>query len=89
VLQSKVDKIAFARDMVGVWPPLRLRGRYRRPKDGLYRVATRKKVYGGFLVHRGRVTRCSPRVRRYIHFFAMRKSEYYGEVAAALADLRV
>ena len=56
----KVGPISFARDMVAVEPPLKLTGRWRGPKDGLYRVATRCRVYGGYLVHRGRVTRCSP-----------------------------
>ena len=47
------------------------------PKDGLYRVATSKKVHGGFLVCHGRVTRASPYVRRYIHILAMRNAEWF------------
>jgi hypothetical protein len=48
----------------------------RHQKMELYRVATSKKVYGGFLVHRRRVTRASPCVRRYIHILAMRNAEW-------------
>jgi hypothetical protein len=73
------DPIGFARNMVAVRPPLRLKGRHWRPKDGLYRVATRRKVLGGFLVCRGRVTRASPCVRRRIHILAMRNAEYWGD----------
>ncbi len=40
-----MDEIAFARDMVALRRPLRLKGRWSPPKDGLYRVATSKKVY--------------------------------------------
>ncbi len=46
MLENKTDPIAFARDMVRLRRPLRLRGRWRPPKDGLYRVATSKKVHG-------------------------------------------
>jgi hypothetical protein len=74
----KVDPISFARDMVAVEPPLKLTGRWRWPKDGLYRVATRRRVYGGYLVHRGRVTRCSPAVRRRIHIWAL-QAQYWGD----------
>jgi hypothetical protein len=42
--EIRLHPIAFARDMVGVYPPLRLLGTERPPKDGLYRVATRNKV---------------------------------------------
>jgi hypothetical protein len=77
--RSNVDPIAFARDMVAVKPPLRLRGRWWVPKDGLYRVATSRKVHGGFLVCHGRVTRASPYVKRYIHILAMRNAEYWGD----------
>ena len=77
MLRSNVDPIAFARDMVALRRPLRLRGRWRKPKDGLYRVATRRKVHGGFLVCHGRVTRASPYVRRYIHILAMRNAEWF------------
>jgi hypothetical protein len=75
-LENKADPIAFCRDMRAVRPPLRLRGRWKPPKDGLYRVATSRKVHGGFLIHRGRVTRASPYVRRYIHILAMRNAEW-------------
>jgi hypothetical protein len=78
-LKDRTDPIAFARDMVALRRPLRLRGRWRPPKDGLYRVTTSKKVHGGFLIHRGRVTRASPYVRRYIHILAMRNAEYWGD----------
>jgi len=74
----KVDLISFARDMVAVEPPLKLTGRWRGPKDGLYRVATRCRVYGGYLVHRGRVTRCSLAVRRRIHIWAL-QAQYCGD----------
>jgi len=73
-----VDEIAFARDMVALRRPLRLRGRWSPPKDGLYRVATSKKVHGGFLVQHRRITRASPYVRRYIHVLA-RNAEYWGD----------
>ncbi len=72
-----MDDIAFARDMVALRQPLRLKGRWRPPKDGLYRVATGKKVHGGFLVQRRRITRASPYVRRYIHILAMRNAEWF------------
>ena len=65
-----IDPIPFARDMVALEKPLRLLGRWRPPRDGLYRVATRRTVYGGFLVRRGRVIRCSPAVRKRIHIWA-------------------
>ena len=72
-----MDDIWFCRDMVALRRPLRLRGRWSPPKDGLYRVATGKRVHGGFLVHRRRVTRASPCVRRYIHILAMRNAEWF------------
>jgi hypothetical protein len=75
-LENRTDSIAFARDMVRLRRPLRLRGRWSPPKDGLYRVATGKRVHGGFLVHRRRVTRASPYVRRYIHILAMRNADW-------------
>jgi hypothetical protein len=78
MLRSNVDPIAFARDMVALPRPLRLRGRWRPPKDGLYRVATSRKVHGGFLVQRRRITRASPYVKRYIHVLALR-AEYWGD----------
>ena len=79
-LKDRTDPIAFARDMVALPRPLRLRGRWRPPKDGLYPVATSKKVHGGFLVQRRRVTRASPGyVKRYIHILAMRTAEYWGD----------
>ena len=64
--ESNGDPISFARDMERLRKPLLLRGRWSPPKDGLYRVATSKKVHGGFLVQRRRVTRASPCVRRYV-----------------------
>jgi hypothetical protein len=78
MLENRTDPIAFARDMKRLRRPLRLRGRWRPPKDGLYRVATSKKVHGGFLVQRRRVTRASPYVRRYIHVLAL-KAEWFGD----------
>jgi len=79
MLSNRADPIPFAREMKRLSRPLRLRGRWRPPKDGLYRVATSKQVYGGFLVQRRRVTRASPYVRRYIHILAMRNAEYWGD----------
>ena len=76
-LKDSTDPIAFCRDMQRLRRPLRLRGRYWLPKDGLYRVATGKRVHGGFLVCHGRVTRASPYVRRYIHVLA-RNARYRG-----------
>jgi hypothetical protein len=76
MLRSRTDPIAFCRDMVRLPRPLRLKGRWRPPKDGLYRVATSRKVLGGYLVCHGRVTRASPYVRRYIHILAMRNAEW-------------
>jgi hypothetical protein len=78
-LENRTDPIAFARDMVRLRRPLRLRGRWWVPKDGLYRVATSRRVLGGFLVSRGRVLRASPYVRRYIHILA-RNAEYWGSL---------
>lgn len=49
------------------------------PRDGLYRVANSKRVLGGFLVERRRVTRCSPSVYRRIHILAMRNAQYWGD----------
>jgi hypothetical protein len=72
-----IDPIPFARDMIALEQPLRLLGRWRRPLDGLYRVSTRRRVVGGFLVRRGRVIRCSPAVRRRIHIWETR-SQYWG-----------
>jgi hypothetical protein len=72
--RNEVDEMAFARDMVGLRRPLRLRGRWKRPKDGLYRVVTRRGRWpsrcGGFLVYKGRVRRCSPSIKRRIHIYA-------------------
>jgi hypothetical protein len=75
-LENRTDPIAFARDMVALRKPLRLKGRWRPPKDGLYRVATGKRTLGGFLVQHRRITRASPCVRRYIHILAMRNAEW-------------
>jgi len=72
--------------MIAVRRPLRLRGRYWLPKDGLWKVETRKRVLGGFLVTRGRVTRCSPAIRRHLHAWAARNAEV--EVAALRQLLR-
>jgi hypothetical protein len=80
--ETKIDPILFARDMVAITPPLKLTGRWRKPKDGLYRVATRRSVHGGYLVHRGRVTRCSPAVRRRIHIWAT-QAQYWGDPFSA------
>jgi hypothetical protein len=79
MLRHKVDPITFARGMVRLRKPLKLRGRRRWPKDGLYRVATSRKVHGGFLVRRGRVLRATPgSVRRYIHQWA-HTAEFWGD----------
>jgi hypothetical protein len=83
-LENRTDPIAFARDMERLPRPLRLKGRYWVPKDGLYRVATRRKVHGGFLVCHGRVTRASPYVRRYIHILAMRNAVFVGDLESLL-----
>ena len=80
-MRNVVDKIAFARDMVRI-KPVRLHGRYWRRRSGLWRVATRKGVRGGFLVARGRVVRCSPAIRRHLHVWAARNAEYFGELDA-------
>jgi hypothetical protein len=79
MLRKKADAISFARDMIGLRKPLRLRGRWKRPKDGLYRIATSRKVHGGVLIHDGRVKRCSPAVRRKIHIWMMSYAEYVGD----------
>jgi hypothetical protein len=76
------DRLSFARDMKRLRKPLRLRGRWSPPRDGLYRVANSKKVLGGFLVQGRRVTRASPSVRPRIHILAMRNAEYWGEAFA-------
>ncbi|HET6887794.1 MAG TPA: hypothetical protein VFH87_07705 [Candidatus Udaeobacter sp.] len=77
-----IDPIPFARDLIALPRPLRLLGRWRPPKDGLYRVATRRTVHGGFLVSRGRVKRCSPAVRRRIHIWA-HQAQYWGDPFAS------
>jgi hypothetical protein len=79
MLRNNGDPIAFARDMVRLRRLLRLKGRWWVPKDGLYRVATSRRILGGYLVCHGRVTRASPYVRRYIHILAMRNAEYWGD----------
>jgi len=79
VLENRTDPVPFARDMVALRRPLRLRGRRWVPKDGLYRVATSRRILGGYLVCHGRVTRASPYVRRYIHILAVRNAEYWGD----------
>ena len=48
MLRKNDDPVAFARSMVALRKPLRLRGRYWVPKDGLYRVATSRKLQGAF-----------------------------------------
>jgi len=53
-LENKTDPLAFARSMIAVRPPLRLRERYWRPKDGLWKVETSRGVLGAYLVVRGR-----------------------------------
>jgi len=78
-LENKADPIAFCRDMLRLRRPLRLRGRWKPPKDGLYRVATGRKIHGAFLIHRRRVVRASPYVRRYIHILA-RNAQYWGSL---------
>jgi hypothetical protein len=77
-LENRTDPIAFCRDMVRLRRPLRLKGRWRPPLDGLYRVATSRKVHGGFLVQRRRITRASPYVRRYLSVLSLR-AEYWGD----------
>ena len=64
------DPVPFARDMITLARPLRLLGRWRPPKDRLYRVATSRTVRGDYLV-----TRYSPAVRKRIHILA-RRAEY-------------
>jgi hypothetical protein len=76
--ESSADPLAFARDMKRLRKPLRLRGRWSPPLDGLWKVATHRKVHGGYLIHNGRVVRASPAVRRYIHRLA-RNAEYWGD----------
>jgi hypothetical protein len=78
-LKDSTDPMAFARDMLALPRPLPLRGRWRPPRDGLYRVSNSKKVFGGFLVQRRRVVRCSPCVRRRIHILAMRNATFWGD----------
>jgi len=73
---NEADPIWWARDMVALRRPLRLRGRWSPPRDGLYRVATGRKVHGGFLVRGRRVVRASPYVKRYIHVLAMRYAQW-------------
>ena len=75
--ESNGDPISFARNMVALRKPLRLKGRWSPPRDGLYRVANSKKVLGGFLVQRRRVTRASPNVRARIHVLAMRNAKWH------------
>ena len=79
MLRNKPDPISFARDMVAVNPPLKLIGRWHWPKDGLYKVATSRRVHGGYLVHHGKVTRCSPGVRRQLHVW-QHIAQYWGDV---------
>lgn len=83
MLRKKADPIAFARDMIALRRPMRLKHRWKPPRDGLYRVVSGRRggyrVQGGYLVVRGRVTRCSPAVKRRIHIWAMRYAEYFGD----------
>lgn len=70
--------------MIAVRPPLRLRGRYWRPKDGLWKVETRKGVLGAYLIARGRVVRCSPAIRRHLCAWAARNAVFVGDLETVL-----
>jgi hypothetical protein len=74
------DPIWWARDMKRLRKPVRLRGRYYKPEDGLWKVETRKGVLGGFMVAFGRVTRCSPAIRRHLHVWAARNGKFVGSI---------
>jgi hypothetical protein len=64
--------------------PVRLRGRYNRLADGLWKVETRKDVRGGFMVAYGRVTACSPVIRRHLNVWAARNAVFVGDLEALL-----
>ena len=84
MLNETSDPLAFCRDMKALRKPVRLRGRYHRPADGLWRVVTRNGVRGGFMVAYGRVTRCSPALRRHLHVWAARNAVFVGSLESVL-----
>jgi len=73
------DTLAFARDMKKLRKPVKLSNRYHPPADGLWKVQTCKGVHGAFLIAYGRVTRCSPRIRRHLHVWAQRNAQHWGD----------
>jgi hypothetical protein len=92
MLRDMTDPIWWARDMLRLRKPVRLRGRYYKPEDGLWKVETGKRILGAFLVARGRVQRCSPAIRRHLHVWAARNGKFVGsveEVFDAVASKRI
>jgi hypothetical protein len=77
---NETDKLFFCRDMVALRKPVKLRGRYYKPADGIWKVETGKNVLGGFLVRNSRVIRCSPRIRRSLHLWAARYGKFVGRI---------
>jgi len=63
---------------------VRLRGRYYRPDNGIWRIETGKGILGAFLVSRGRVVRCSPAIRRHLHVWAARNAKFVGSIEDCL-----
>ena len=86
MLSETADPLAFCRDMKALRKPVRLRGRYHRPDDGIWKVETRNGVLGGFMVAYGRVTRCSPVIRRHLHVWAARNAEFVGSIEQCLTS---
>jgi hypothetical protein len=82
---NETDPLFFCRDMIALRKPVRLRGRYYKPADGIWKVETGKGVLGAFLVRGGRVIRCSPRIRRKLHWWAARNGKFVGSIEHCLS----
>jgi hypothetical protein len=83
MVRNETDALFFCRDMKALRKPLRLRHRYYKPDDGIWKVETGRGVLGAFLVRNSRVIRCSPRIRRSLHMWAAR----YGKFVGSIEDL--
>jgi hypothetical protein len=79
------DPLFFIRDAVALKKPVKLRHRYYKPADGIWKVETGKNVLGGFVIRDSRVIRCSPRIRRSLHMWAARHGKFVGTIEACLS----
>ena len=83
---NETDPLFFCRAMVALRKPARLRGRYYKPDDGIWKVETGKGILGAFLVRGGRVIRCGPRIRRKLHWWAARNGKFVGSIEHCLTS---